>query len=107
MSEVQEERPKNHAALLWCFLVILHVLILLLVEFTNIPEGTPLQAFGTTALLVPFLLNDLGILAMESVGQGSDAVLAPTAAGWFLSAVFWLALYWFAANLLAGVLSRR
>jgi hypothetical protein len=102
----EEERPKNRAPLLWCFLVILHGLILLLVAYTNVTDGTPLQAFGTTVLLVPFLLDELGIPVMETAGHGSDAVPAPTAAGWFLSAIFWLALYWFAARLLARKLVR-
>lgn len=79
---------------IWAILVLLHLLFLALGSFTTIFQGTPFEAFGIMALLVPYALHQVGLPVLENNGLSGWGWPSPNTFGWFLSAIVWLALYW-------------
>ncbi len=81
----------------WSILVLLYLIFLGLVSFTTIFQGTPLEAFGMTALMVPYALHQVGLPVLENNGFSGWGWSSPNILGWFLSAIAWLAFYWLVA----------
>jgi len=88
---------QRRAPLIWFIFVSLHLLLLALVVFTSIFRDTPFEAFGITALMVPYILQDVGLPVLENNGLSGWGWPSPNLFGWLLSAAAWLAFYWLVA----------
>lgn len=84
----------------------LHGIALALAVFTPVLQETPFEAFGMTALAVPYLLHQAGLPVLHNDGPSGWGMPSPNVLGWLLSAVVWLALYWLIARVF-GHLTRH
>lgn len=83
-----------HSALWICAsLSVLHCVLLALAVFSSALEATPLEGFGMTVLVVPYLLHQVGLPVLQGGGASGWGMALPNALGWLLSVVAWLALY--------------
>lgn len=78
-------------------LVLLHLLFLGLIRFTTFFQGTPFEAFGITALVVPYALHQVGLPVLENNSFSGWGWPSLNVFGWFLSIIAWLAFYWLIA----------
>jgi hypothetical protein len=83
--------------LLCAILFSLHIFLLYLVTFTTIFQGTLFEAFGITALIVPYTLQQIGLPVLENNGLSGRGWASPNILGWLLSAIAWFTFYWLVA----------
>ncbi len=100
-------RPTGHfATLFWIFCVFLHLLLLALSTLTPILNDTPFEGFGITVLIIPYLLQLLGLPTLEYGGLSGGGLPTPNLFGWLLSIATWLAFYWLLATGIKRLISR-
>ena len=83
---------------IWLASCLLHGLILALAVFTTAFQGTPFEAFGITAVMVPYLLHHAGLPVLQNGGLSGWGMSSPNFLGWLLSALAWFAAYWLVAT---------
>ena len=88
---------KRRVPLIWFVLVSLHFLLLALSTFTTIFHDTAFEAFGMTAVVVPYVLQHIGLPVLENNGLSGGGWPSPNLFGWFFSVVAWFTLYWLIA----------
>ena len=88
---------KRRVSLIWFAFVFLHFLLLSLAIFTTAFNGTVFEAFGITALMIPYVLQHIGLPVLENNGLSDWGWPSPNLFGWVLSVVGWLAFYWLVA----------
>ena len=82
---------------IWLGLCALHALLLMLAVFTTALRQTPFEAFGMTALAVPYLLQQSGLPVLQGNGASGWGLPSPTLLGWLLSLMVWLTFHWLVA----------
>jgi hypothetical protein len=87
----------HRAVLLWVSLVSIHLVFLALATFTTVFQGTFFEAFGFTALMVPYALHYIGLPVLQNDGFNGWGWASPNILGWFLSAIAWFVFYWLVA----------
>jgi len=85
---------------IWLASCFLHGLMLALAIFTPAFQGTPFEAFGVTALALPYLLHQVGLPVLQNDGLSGWGMSSPNFLGWLLSAMAWFAIYWLVATTL-------
>jgi len=96
---------RNRVLGIWLAISSLHALLLVLSLVTPIFRGTPLEAIGATALVVPYFLQQIGLPVLRELSGWGWA--SPNCLGWFLSAVVWLAFYGLVAVGVERLIGRR
>lgn len=92
-----ESRPqtsKYRVSLVFLVLISLHLLLLALALFTTVFQGTWLEAFGLTAVVVPYVLHLIGLPVLDNNGMSGWGWSSPTLLGWILSGIVWFFIYW-------------
>ena len=80
--------------LIWLLSVSCHLLLLALTTLTSLFHDTPIEGFGVTALIVPYMLNQIGLPVLENNGLSGGGLPSPNLFGWFISITTWLVFYW-------------
>lgn len=88
---------KRRVSLICFVFVSLHFLLLSLAIFTTTFNGTAFEAFGITTLMVPYVLQHIGLPVLENEVLSGLGWPSPNLFGWVLSVVGWLAFYWLVA----------
>lgn len=88
-------------------LTLLHLALLGVVGFTSWLADTPFEAFGVTALAVPYVLHHLGLPTLAHGGLSGGGWPSPNPFGWLTSVLFWAGIYYLVARLAANLISRR
>ena len=91
------KRSMHRIVLLWLSLVSFHLLFLALATFTTVFQNTLFEAFGFTALVIPYALHYIGLPVLENDGFSGGGWASPNILGWFFSAIAWFAFYWLVA----------
>jgi len=96
---------KPHTVIVWVGLVILHLALLFTVVYTPIFQGTLLNEFGLTVVIVPYLFAIIGLpVLIES--SGWVTLPGPNLLGWILSIAVWLLFYWYIAKLIMHLINK-
>lgn len=98
--------PRQRTFGIFLVLASLHLALLSVVGFTSWLADTPFEAFGVTALAVPYLLHHLGLPTLANAGLSGGGWPSPNIFGWLTSILFWAGLYCLVAKLLARLTSR-
>jgi len=96
----------RHTLAIWLGLSLFHLFILLLIVYLPILRDSSFSAFGITAVMVPYLLNSVGLPVLINDGLSGWALPSPNVLGWSLSLLFWLLFYYLLAKLIAHLLAR-
>jgi hypothetical protein len=92
------QSTNNLTIYFWLFCVSAHLSLLALATLTPIFIDTPLEGFGITVLIIPYLFQLLGLPTLEYGGLSSGGLPTPNLFGWLLSTATWLGFYWLLAN---------
>ena len=100
-------RSTGHfTTLFWISCVLLHLLLLALSTLTPILNDTPLEGFGITVVVIPYLLQLLGLPTLEHSGLIGGGFPTPNLFGWLLSIATWVGFYWLLAIGIKRLISR-
>ena len=91
------KRSTHRIVLLWLSLGSFHLLFLALATFTTVFQGTLFEAFGFTALMVPYALHHIGLPVLDNDSFSGWGWASPNILGWFFSAIAWFVFYWLVA----------
>jgi hypothetical protein len=100
-------KSQSHVVIIWLGLSLLHLLSLLLIVYLPVLRDSSFTAFGTTTVIVPYLLHSVGLPVLINDSLSGWALPSPNILGWSLSVLFWLVFYYFIAKFITQLLAQH
>jgi hypothetical protein len=86
-------------------LILIHLTLVFVAAFTPLFYGTPMEAFGITVLVLPYLLADLGLPVLNNSGFSESGWSNLNLLGWTVSGLVWFCFYYLVSILLGKTIN--